>query len=54
MTFLATSATVVFFFTNTQSLNTALEPAAPDEKVVTFRTGKTGTKPSNSAALDKT
>jgi hypothetical protein len=56
ITFLATSATVVFFLTRTQSLKTAfeLEPDWPDEKEDTFLTGNTGTRPSSSAARDKT
>ena len=42
------------FFTSTQSLNTALEPAAPEEKVLIFRTGNTGTRPRRSAARERT
>lgn len=38
------------FFTNTQSLNTAVELAEPEEKVLILRTGNTGTRPSSSDA----
>lgn len=43
-----------YFLTNTQSRNTAFDPAAPDEKVLMFRTGNTGTSPNSSAAREST
>jgi len=45
---------ICYFFTRTQSRNTALLDAEPEVNVLMFRTGNTGTRPRSSAARDRT